>query len=552
MKIDSEGGEMERGQATTLFMGGQVLTMTEVGLVDAAVIRGNRIINVGTRRECLDSVDRVDQVVDLEGHCLMPGFIDPHTHPIMMGQVRGWVDCSPERVSSIAEIVEVMRTAGENLPGELWLRGFGYEHRRLLDKRHPDRGDLDKVAIDRPVMLMNASGHGAAVNSFGLANLGIDATVPDPEGGEIVRDAAGNPTGLLWDAACDMLTGVHGIKVTNHGPNFHLDENPERMSEIFSVAQEEFLRAGITCVADMQVTRREARTYLAALSSGEMHIRVSMYYLSSQLHEITSLGLSTPFGDPHLRFQGVKLYADGSLGAWTAYFPQGYQSDPCNHGHLYHDEGEYRDLMVEAINNGLQTATHAQSPEAIQFVMNALKDKRITSDVATGRHRIEHCGLPTDAQIAEMSSLGVVPVVQPQHNFQFGDSTVEAIGALGERYNPLGLYERAGVPVVLSSDAPVATPNPLAAVRAAHERLTSTGRRLGGTELAVSVGTALLGYTRNAAWAIGREAEVGMLEKGKLADFAVLEQNPLAEDAFTAGNPKVLQTWTGGENVFSL
>jgi len=535
----------------TLFVGGQVLTMSDVGVVDALAIQGDRILALGSQRECTDAASHVDRVVELEGCCLMPGFVDPHTHPIMMGQVRGWVDCSPDTVASISDIIKLMENSARGLGEQRWLRGFGYEHRRLAEQRHPNRGDLDRVATDRPVMLMNASGHGVVVNSFGLATLGIDETIVDPQGGEIVRDAAGNPTGLLLDAACDLLTGADGIKVRNHGPNFHLDEGPDKMREVFLDAQEEFIRAGITTVSDMQVTKREAKTYFAAWSAHELSIRVGMYYLSNQLPDIMALGLATPFGDASLRLQGLKLYADGSLGAWTAYFPQGYLSDPCNHGHLYHQEGEYRELMIDAINSGLQTATHAQSPEAIQFVLGALRDERIAKKVSGGRHRIEHCGLPTDGQIAEMGALGVVPVGQPQHHVQFGDGTVEAIGAFGERYNPFGLYESAGIPVVLSSDAPVATPHPLAAVRAAHERLTSSGRKLGGNELAVSIHTALRGYTINSAWAMGREQDLGSLEKGKLADFTVLDRNPLAKDAFLPGDPSVLQTWIGGVNVFT-
>src|SRR6185437_6419630 len=206
---------------------------------------------------------------------------------------------------------------------------------------------------------------------------------------------------------------------------------------------------------------------------------------------------------------GIKLYADGTLGGWTAYFPDGYVGDPCRTGQLYHEPEEYRALIAKAHGAGLQTATHAQSPTAIEMVVSAIEAAQAADPRPDARHRIEHCGLPTPEQIDRMAAAGIRPVNQPQHYYNWGEGVEQAIGTPGERFNPLGEFVRAGVPVTISSDAPVAEPRPLEAIQASVTRITRRGHRLGPDELAIDVRTALRGHTIEAARSIGREADLG-------------------------------------------
>jgi predicted amidohydrolase YtcJ len=165
------------------------------------------------------------------------------------------------------------------------------------------------------------------------------------------------------------------------------------------------------------------------------------------------------------------------------------------------------------------------------------------------RHRIEHCGLPTPEQIARMARLGVHPVNQSQHYYNWAEGVTDAIGTPGERFNPLGEFERGGVPVTLSSDAPVAAPLPLEAIQAAVTRVTRNGHRLGPDDLRVSVDTALRAHTVNGARAMGREAELGTLEAGKRADFVVLDSDPHLAQPDQIAAIQVLQTWVDGEQI---
>ena len=516
----------------------------------AMLVQHGRILAIGSPADCEEAATRsgIDpERVDLGDAVVVPGFIDAHAHPLMYGQMMTWVDCGPGKAGSIPEIIALLRAAAAELPEGRPVRGYGYEHRNLAERRHPTRFELDEVATDREVYLMNASGHGGVVNSTTLERNGVDRSTPNPEGGEFFRDAEGELTGELSDAACNILTGVHGVKIGHHGPNFHLADEPEEHLRQLDVATQRFLAGGVTTIGDAQVSRREFDMYLRLAEAGRLELRVSMYLLSHLLDDALEMGLVGQFGNSHLSFAGIKFYADGTLGGWTAYFPDGYVGDPCRTGQLYHEPAEYAELIRRAHAAGLQTATHAQSPTAIEMVVSAIEAALAERPDDDARHRIEHCGLPTPEQIRRMSAAGIRPVNQTQHYFNWGEGVEEAIGTPGERFNPLGEFEAAGVPFTISSDAPVAEPIPLEAIQTAVTRVTRRGHRLGPDDLRVSAEAALRAHTHEGAVSLGREDDLGSLEVGKYADFAVLSDDPLAVEPDEISAIRVLETWVGGE-----
>jgi len=541
-------------QTPRLVVAAAIRTVDAHGSTATAMLtdRG-RIVAIGTAQECRDAATalRLDpEVVDLGDAVVVPGFVDAHAHPLMYGQLMTWVDCGPEKAGSIPEIVALLKAAAAELPAGRPVRGYGYEHRNLAEQRHPSRFELDAVATDREVYLMNASGHGGVVNSYTFEINGVDRDTLNPEGGEIFRDADGELTGEISDAACNMLTGVHGVKIGHHGPNFHLADEPEEHLRQLDAATQRFLAGGVTTIGDAQVSRREFDMYLRLAEAGRLELRVSMYLLSHLLDEALEMGLVGQFGNAHLSFAGIKLYADGTLGGWTAYFPDGYVGDPCRTGQLYHEPAEYTELIRRAHAAGLQTATHAQSPTAIEMVVSAIEAALAEHPDDDARHRIEHCGLPTPEQIRRMAAAGIRPVNQTQHYFNWGEGVEQAIGTPGERFNPLGEFEAAGVPFTISSDAPVAEPIPLEAIQTAVTRVTRRGHRLGPDGLRVSADAALRAHTYEGAVSLGREDDLGSLEAGKYADFAVLGADPLTVDAAEISRIPVLETWVGGERRY--
>lgn len=533
-----------------------LITATAIHTIDvgsrtatAMLLDRGRILAVGDladcERVCAQAGIRPERI-DVGDGAIVPGFIDAHAHPLMYGQLMTWVDCGPDKAGSIPEIIALLKAAAAELPAGKPVRGYGYEHRNLAEKRHPTRFELDQVADDREVYLMNASGHGGVVNSWTFALNGVDRDTPNPDGGEYFRDADGELTGEISDAACNMLTGVHGVKIGHHGPNFHLADEPAEHLRQLDAATRRFLAGGVTTIGDAQVSRREFDMYLRLAETGGLQLRVSMYLLSHLLDDALEMGLVGQFGNAHLSFAGIKLYADGTLGGWTAYFPDGYVGDPCRTGQLYHQPAEYAELIRKAHAAGLQTATHAQSPTAIGMVISAIEAALAEHPDPDARHRIEHCGLPTPDQIQRMARAGIRPVNQPQHYYNWGEGVEQAVGTPGERFNPLGEFERAGIGFTISSDAPVAEPIPLEAIQVSVTRVTRRGSRLGPADLTVSALSALRAHTIEGAVSLGREGDLGSLEVGKCADFVVLDGDPLAVPAEDIASIGVRETWVDG------
>lgn len=544
-----------RDSQPTIVTAAQILTVdAENPTAEAMFTAGGKILAIGTLAdvEAAAAAAGVEPVrADYPGATIVPGFIDAHAHPLMYGQLLTWVDVNPAHAASIPEIVELMREGAKKLPAGVPVRGYGYEQRNLEERRHPTRFELDEIANDREVYIMNASGHGGVVNTFTLEKYGITKDTPNPEGGEFFRDAEGELTGELSDAACNVLTGLHGVKIGHHGPNFHLGDEPAEHQRQLDLVQREFLAGGVTAIGDAQVSQREMAAYLEMANRGALNMRVSAYFLSHLLDQVIDLGITGPFGNAFLSAAGIKLYADGTLGGWTAYFPEGYAEDPCRKGQLYHEPAEYTELVRKAHAAGLQTATHAQSPVAIKMVVDAIEAALEERPDADARHRIEHCGLPAAEEITRMAKLGIRPVNQTQHYYNWGEGVEQAIGTPGERFNPLGEFLEAGVAVTISSDAPVAEPRPLEAIQAAVTRVTRRGHKLGPDSLRISAAEALKGHTLEGAVSIGRENELGSLEAGKRADFVVLAGNPLEIDGAEISQIPVLETWVDGTKRFA-
>ena len=314
--------------AGVLFAGGPILTMAAPLRVEALAVRGDRIVAAGTLADCREVLGDGAHEVDLAGRCLMPGFVDAHCHPLMLAQTDGWLDASPEAAPTIEALVDLLRARAAELPAGVPLRAYGHDYRRIPEFRHPMATDLDRAANDREIYVMNVSGHGGVLNTFGLGVHGITSSTADIDGGHIGRGPDGSPDGLVWDAACDLLTGEDGVKVGRHGPNIHLPESPARLMRLLDDAQAAFLRAGVTTVVDAQVTRREMATYLRARAGGRLRVRIEMLVLSSLLDEVLAMGIVERLGDDRCAVAGIKLYADGALGAGTAWFPEGYPGQP--------------------------------------------------------------------------------------------------------------------------------------------------------------------------------------------------------------------------------
>lgn len=530
-----------------LLTGGPIRTMSDLDTPEAILVHDGRILAIGSTVECRRISPSTPRPVDLDGRALMPGFVDAHTHTILHGSGLDWAELSD--CKTIDDIVSALQAWGRANPSAEAIRGYGYDQSQLLDGRHPTASDLDRVDPSRGVWIQHASGHGYVVNSAVLRTSGISADTPTPPGGRMDRDESGNPTGLVFDSACDLLTGANGVKITNHGPNFHLPMSDSEIARLFELGQAASLAAGITTICDAQVTELEMRAYLSARDEGRLRTRAHLLALSSNLDHLRGLGLASRLGDDRLELLGVKLYADGSVIARTAFLSRPCCEDPTPHGSLYHEPDELKSLIIAAHELGLGTATHAQGEVPIGLVLDAVEEARTRYPRAL-THRIEHCGFSTDEQVARMAELDVVPVSQPTQVHLFGDSLMRDFGEYGGGFYPYGRWAKHGVPVVISSDAPVTQPAPLFAAWAAITRETLSGVQAGGDDLRISTVDAIRGITSAPADLLGRR-DLGRLEVGARADLVLLDADPLAEPVEELPQIGVTETWVAGEVAWS-
>lgn len=504
-----------------LFINGAIVTVDDARPTATAVaVRGERIAWVGDADEARAAAGPGARVVDLGGRALLPGLNDNHTHPMSFGQALGWVDATPTAAPTLAALQDAFRaaTAGPGQAAGGWLLGRGYDDTRLDTGRHPTRQDLDAATGDRPACLVRTCGHLAVVNSAALRLAGVTRDTPDPSGGEVDRDAQGEPTGLLRETAMGLVRG--------HIP-------PPSRADIaghLRAAGERFLGYGITSVGEAAIrTSDELAAYQGLAAAGELPVRVfTMMLIDETLEPMTRLGLQTGFGDHWLRIGPAKLFQDGSGGGRTALMSEDYPHDPGNRGIAIYDQAGLDERFGRAHAAGFQLAAHAIGDRAITMVLDAYERALAAAPREDHRHRIEHAGLCTPAILNRMARLGIVAVPQPAFVHFLGDSYLGNFTAeqLELAYPARSWFDR-GIVAVGSSDVPVVPCDPFVGLEAAVTRCTLGGRDLGVSQR-VTVDEAIRMFTLHGAYASFEERDKGSIRRGKLADLAVLDRDPRA------------------------
>ncbi len=497
-------------------------------VASAMAVREGRIMAVGSEDDVHALAGPATQKVDLGGRTLVPGLIDAHAHIWKIGHLlTTMVDL--RRTRSLGELMHALQPAHARLGDSAWLQGRGFNEANLAEHRMPNRADLDAVVRDRPVVLTRTCGHIYAVNSTALARAGITRDTPDPSGGLIARDASGEPTGLLHETAMGLI-------------NAHMP-SPSRndYAAMITAALHHQLALGITSTNDAGVSPQLLDVYRSMERERALPSRVNVM----ALRKVDGVGV-VPLPERHvserLRVDTVKFLADGGLSGATAALSMPYRHANTR-GMLRFDRGELEHLAREAHDAGLRIATHAIGDVTIDQVLDVYE----ALGRGPQRHRIEHFGLPSDAQIARAARLGVIAVPQTIFLHELGRNFREYIpDALFARTYPVRAMLGGGVTVALSSDAPVVeNDNPLQGMCAAVGRLDDQGRAI-LPEQAITAAEALFAYTMGGAIASGDDDNRGSLRVGKWADVAVLSGNPLDTPAQQLPHLHVDATWLGG------
>ena len=519
-----------------VLLGGTVFTADrDRTTADAVAVSGNRIVAVGSARDVTARLPDAP-TVELDGRTVLPGLIDAHNHFLATGETLASLDVRYPGVSSVEALVGAVAEEARRAPPGTWVVATGFDHAKY--EREPTRWDLDEATTEHPVFVLHVSGHQGIANSAALAERGITDATPDPDGGHLVRDERGRPTGLCVETALGLLQPVE-LEIGHHGPNFHASRPLGELVDAVDRAGRAFLAAGITTVCDAQVTRRELVAYQEARRLGRLAVRTVCMPLSHQLAELETVGLRSGFGDDHLRLGAVKFYADGSLIGGTAAFSEPFGRSGEFVGSMYWEPDAFTDAVVRAHRAGWQVGVHAQGDRAIELALDSFAAALAARPEADPRFRIEHAGYPTAEQVVRMAELGVITVNQPSYLVDSGDEFVVRLGPRANRLQPLRDELDAGVRMVLSSDSDVASYRPMDTISAAVRRRTASGSPIGADQ-ALTIEEALLAHTIEAAVALGMEHRIGSIEPGKLADLTVLDG-----DLFTTADDALaeLPTW---------
>jgi predicted amidohydrolase YtcJ len=523
-----------------IFAGGAVFTgVRSRPWVEAVAIRGADVVATGASDE-LRAAHPGASLHDLQGGTLLPGLIDAHNHFLSTGESLASLDLRYPAVDSADSLLRVIAGAAAQTASGETIAGFGFDNGKYA---LPTLAELDGAAGDHPLQLFHTSGHNVLVNSVVLRRAGVDGGTPDPTGGRFVRDGDGRLTGLCLDAACGAVVPT-AVEIGSHGPNFHTRASDDEFVGAVARASRAFRAAGLTCVADAQVTSRELRGYRLARARGELGVRTVCMPLSHQLDEYDRVGLVGPFGDDHLSIGHLKIYADGSLTGGTAAFSDGLGVVGQN-ASWFHEPDALVGLIECAWGAGWRIGVHAQGDAAIAATLAGFEAAARTFPQADPRPRIEHAGMPTASGVARMASAGVIAVNQPSYLHDFGD---EYLASLGEHVHDLQPWRDeldAGVRVVISSDSDVSSYRPLTTIAHAMSRRTMGGVVLGERHR-LSLDEALLAHTIDAAFAVGLDARIGSLEPGKAADLTWLASDLRTVAADDLSDVEVLGTWLDG------
>lgn len=506
-----------------LFVDGNILTMDpKMPKAQALGVSLGRIAWVGSSEEAELLKPGARKVIDLGGRTMVPGFIDTHNHFCMTAFLRSQVDCrATSGCLKAQDVVDALRQRAELTPEGSWILGWGYASYLLEDRKQITREDLDRASIKHPICLVHVSVHEAVVNSLGLKRLGYGPQSIDPPGGRIVKDRRGVPNGVLQESAI-------------MGPLFFA--NPSIYSQIMEKAPSEtriqmmeecasyYQRLGITCVHDPLVDPLTLRTYQEALDKGRLWLRIRPYVLNRWAEPLVSGGILPGFGSQWLKIGGVKIFLDGGMSSRTAALSRPYAGGIGGRGILNYEAQELLSEVRFFHERGYRISVHAQGDRAIEILLRAFRKAMGANNRL--RHHVVHAGNISPSQLNMAASLALYITSQANFFSLLGDGFLEAFGPRRSRtLYPFKTILHQGIRLALSSDSPVADPNPLLGLRDAVLRKTEAGKELGPHQR-LTVEEALPLYSREAAFFSCEEDQTGTLSPGKWADLAVLEKDP--------------------------
>ncbi len=520
-----------------LLTGADLWTGQRLERGQAVVTRGGRIVAVGPESRLAKAHPKAQRVA-LSGGTLLPGLIEGHAHVAGLGALTR----------------EVILLGAQDLPGALarirdwskahpagWLIGRGWDQNLWPTQAFPRALDLDALLGTRPAFLTRVDGHAAWVNTAALAEAGIDESTPDPPGGRILKDPAGRPSGILLDAAMDL--------VAKRLPS----PTPEEMDHQLVAGLTALRNDGFTAVADMGIGAPELAAYRRLAEAHALPIRVFAYLSHDHALMLGELKARRARSLSFFQVQGVKFYLDGALGSRGARLLAPYADDPSTQGLWVTDPAQVQADAAITMRAGYQPAIHAIGDAANRAALDLLA----AAERKAGRRRdlpprIEHAQIVTDQDAARFGKLGIVASIQPVHCTSDHAWTPARLGPgrLEEAF-PWRRLVAGGALLAFGSDAPVEDANPFVSLAAAETRQDPAGDPPGGfrPDQRLSRAEALAGYTSGNARALGHGKDLGVLQRGAVADLLWVQAPLLDLSAEALRKLRPGRLWVNGVEV---
>lgn len=514
------------------FSGDQVISF------ETMIIENGKIVDVGGSEL---SENPSGEVIDLEGKTVLPGLIDAHGHVMGLGYQE--LNVNLAGIESLEATLDTIKAYAEANPELEWIQGRGWNQTLWEENEFPTAADLDKVVDDRPVWLTRVDGHAAWANTKAMELAGISRETPDPQGGKVIRDRAGNATGVFVDAAENYIQEI-------------VPEPTEVEMELaLEKALEQMARMGLTSVHDAGMGVDTWNLYKDFADAGKMTTRIYAMIggTGTAFDELSENGPINSYADDRLALRSVKISADGALGSRGAAMKEPYSDDPGNRGLLFYDQEELNEMVMKSIGNGYQTNIHAIGDRANDVVLNAYEEAKEEYGDQGLRHRIEHAQIVSLEDIPRFAELDLIASMQATHATSDMNMAEDRVGP--DRIEGGYAWQKfldQGTVIANGSDFPVEHSNPFYGLYSSVTRQDHEGNPTGGwyPEEALSREETLRSFTIDAAYAAHQEDILGTLESGKWADFIVIDRDFFEVPAIEIWQTEVLETWVAGEKVY--
>lgn len=507
-----------------LFTNGRIYSsFRPLVIVESLVIENEKVKYAGYEEKALRELEGNEyETIDLNGKTLIPGFVDAHMHLDELGKSLYIIDLRGTK--SLEELRAKVISSSKG--GNGWIIGHGWDQELFMEKRWPNRFDLDSISKERPIFLSRVDLHSAVLNTKAIGLLNLSQSEENSK--DLVKDEKGEITGVVKETMFDLAK--------------------EKVNESISDDQlMQFLIDGINYAASLGLTSlgyvscsyRALKMLEKINKEGKLKIRVSAYINSN---EIEKANYFESYGN--LSLKGVKIFTDGSLGSRTALLSEPYSDEHENRGKRAIEEKAFLNLCRKAESMGLHIATHAIGDEALDMVLDVYAELK-------GRHRVEHLSIIREDQFSRLVQVGATAVVQP--HFLITDFWIlDRIGHERARmFHPFNTMLKSGIKLAFSTDCPVEPLSPLDTVYAAVTRGKNEKVPVYeySKEELVGIADALDAYTAKSSEAI-KEMESGFLGQGSNADFIVLSKNPFFQRESKIPEIKIIETWVAGTKVF--